>query len=247
MQVEIPDIALPALAIAVAPLALVLVVLWRWRLGTGQPLYAHGRMLLQLLLVGYVLTFIFATEEALLVLAVLGVMLLAAAWIALQPLRERGGRRFLHALMAIALVGVAQLALVTQLVLDIDPWYAPRFVIPLAGMIFSNAMNAVSLSAERFASEVRHGEPAAVARSRALNAALIPQINALLAVGIVALPGMMTGQVLSGVDPLLAARYQIVIMTTIFSGAALAAAMYLYLRRGSDDGAASDSGAGSRT
>ena len=96
-------------------------------------------------------------------------------------------------------------------------------------MIFSNAMNAVSLAAERFASECSNGHALRDARRTALNAALIPQINTLLAVGIVALPGMMTGQILSGVDPLIAARYQILIMVTIFSGAALSAAGYLLL------------------
>ena len=63
-----------------------------------------------------------------------------------------------------------------------------------------------------------------------MTAALIPQINTLLAVGLVALPGMMTGQVLSGVDPLVAARYQIMVMCMIFSTAGLAAALYLVLR-----------------
>lgn len=224
---SVPDISLAQLAIALAPLLLVLWLLYRWRLGAREVAYAHGRMLLQLLLIGYLLTFLFATDTPALILAVLVFMLVAAAWIALQPLARRAPRRLLAALAAIGTVGVMQLALVTQLVLDIAPWYDPRFVIPLAGMIFSNAMNAVSLAAERFEAEADRDVAAATARGTAMRAALIPQINTLLAVGLVALPGMMTGQILSGVDPLIAARYQIVIMATIFSGAALAAAIYL--------------------
>lgn len=227
-ETGIPDIGIAQLAIALAPLLVVLWLLRRWRLGAGQAAYAHARMLLQLLVIGYLLTFIFAFDTPWMVLAVLVFMLVAASWIALQPLAERSPRRLGRALLAIGAVGLAQLALVTQLVIDVEPWYDPRFVVPLAGMIFSNAMNAVSLAAERYGAEAGNGATAAAARSTAMNAALIPQINTLLAVGLVALPGMMTGQILSGVDPLTATRYQIVIMATIFSGAALAAAAYLH-------------------
>lgn len=229
---NIPDIGLAQLAIALAPLLLVLWLLRGWRLGAGQAAYAHARMLLQLLVIGYLLTFLFTVETPWLVFAALAVMLMAAAWIALQPLARRDPGRLLRALLAIGAVGLAQLALVTQLVIGVDPWYEPRFVIPLAGMIFSNAMNAVSLAAERFAAESANGAAPAKARSTAMNAALIPQINNLLAVGLVALPGMMTGQILSGIDPLVATHYQIVIMATIFSGAALAAAAYLHSEEG---------------
>ena len=88
-------------------------------------------------------------------------------------------------------------------------------VIPLAGMIYANAMNAVSLGAERYESELEHGE--VTARSRAFRSALIPQVNAFLAVGLVSLPGMMTGQILSGVDPLIAVRYQMMVMAMVLA------------------------------
>ena len=98
-------------------------------------------------------------------------------------------------------------------------------------MIFANAMNTVSLAAERFEAEHGRGIDYPTARRVALDAALIPQINALLAVGLVSLPGMMTGQILSGVDPLVAARYQIMVMCMIFGSAGLAAVIYLLLQR----------------
>jgi putative ABC transport system permease protein len=99
-------------------------------------------------------------------------------------------------------------------------------------MIFANSMNTVSLAAERFAAEMAKVPEYARARKVALEAALIPQINALLAVGLVSLPGMMTGQILSGVDPLIAVRYQIMVMCMIFSSAGLSAACYLAFHRG---------------
>lgn len=62
-----------------------------------------------------------------------------------------------------------------------------------------------------------------------MNAALIPQVNTLFAVGLVALPGMMTGQILAGVEPLIAVRYQIVVMCMLFGVTALSGAAYLVL------------------
>jgi len=95
-------------------------------------------------------------------------------------------------------------------------WFEPNLVVPIAGMIFANSMNTVSLAAERFESEFKRGENYISARRTALDATLIPQINSLFAVGLVALPGMMTGQILSGVDPNIAVRYQIMVMWMIF-------------------------------
>ena len=120
------------------------------------------------------------------------------------------------------------LAIVSQIVLDLPRWFEPHIVVPLAGMIFANVMNTVSLAAERF--EAERDSDLAEARRIALDAALIPQINGLLAVGLVSLPGMMTGQILSGVDPLVAVRYQIMVMCMIFGSAGLGAAFYLQLR-----------------
>ena len=122
------------------------------------------------------------------------------------------------------------LAIVTQIVLDLPRWFEPRFVVPLAGMIFANLMNTVSLAAERFESEVDRQTDLLEARRVALEAAMIPQINSLLAVGLVSLPGMMTGQILSGIDPQVAVRYQVMVMCMVFGSGGLAAAMYLGLR-----------------
>ena len=121
-------------------------------------------------------------------------------------------------------------------VLRVDPWFRPDVVIPLGGMIFSLSMNCISLAAERFEMEVEAGRSFREARPAALNAALIPHINSLFAVGVVALPGMMTGQILSGVSPLVAAQYQIVVMTMLFGASGISAACYLSLQRGRDTG-----------
>jgi len=119
------------------------------------------------------------------------------------------------------------LVLVSQIVLTLEPWYQPQFMIPLAGMIFANSMNSISLAVERLNAEKNRNVPYTEARNIALQAALIPVINALFAVGLVSLPGMMTGQILSGVSPLIAIRYQIMVMCMVFGSAGISAACFL--------------------
>ena len=233
---SLPVVSYGAILLALIPSLGVLLVMRAWSLNAGQALWANARMLGQLLAVGYVLTFIFEAETPWVVAAVLTLMMGVAAWIALRPLQSRNARKYLISLAAISICGLLMLVLVTQLVLDLPRWFEPRFIVPLAGMIFANAMNTVSLAAERFESELERSTPYAEARTTALDAALIPQINALLAVGLVSLPGMMTGQILSGVDPLVAVRYQIVVMCMIFGSAGMAAALYLSLQRRLDPG-----------
>lgn len=96
-------------------------------------------------------------------------------------------------------------------------------------MIFANCMNSVSLAAERFFQEVEREAPIIEARNIALNTSMIPITNSLFAVGLVSLPGMMTGQILSGVEPLIAVRYQIMVMAMIFASGGISSAVCLLL------------------
>ncbi len=229
MESSIPEISTVRLLIAFVPVAVAIAILVRYSLGAWNGLYATARMLIQLLVIGYVLTYIFNADQPYIVLAVLLVMMAVASWIALRPLGRRTPSRYAIAFAAVALSGLLTLILVTQGVLSLEPWYDPRYAIPLSGMIFSAAMNAVSLAAERYDAELATGTGVADAVRTSLNAALIPQINTLFAVGLVALPGMMTGQILAGVDPLIAVRYQIVVMCMLFGVTALSGAAYLVL------------------
>ena len=217
------------LAIAFLPVAVVVLILFRWSLGSGFAIYSLARMLLQLLAIGYVLTYVFEADEPWTVMAVLSIMLVAASWISLRPLQEERPKLYLRALVSIVLGGASTLMLVTQLVLKIDPWFDPSKMIPLAGMIFASSMNTISIAAERFQAETQRGAKVHDARKTAMSAALIPQFNSLLAVGLVSLPGMMTGQILSGIDPLIAARYQIVVMCMIFGSSGISSTCFLTL------------------
>ena len=236
MNPAVHELTWLGLALAFIPTLIVIGVLYRWSAGAGTAIYATVRMLIQLLLIGYVLVYIFNADQPVIIVAVLLVMLVAASWISIRPLRNRGSRVYLNALVAISVGGLLTLALVSQLVIGVEPWFSPRYLVPLGGMIFAAAMNTVSLAAERVRAETDKGVSYPEARRVALQASLIPTINSLFAVGLVTLPGMMTGQILSGVSPLVAAKYQIVVMSMIFGVSGISAALYLLLdHRGRED------------
>jgi len=224
-------------------LILVAIAISEWqRLGIARSLTVGAiRAVVQLVLVGYVLVYIFATSLWWIVLLALVVMLLAATSTATRRPGKRvaiGNRRTLWTISGTAMfIGSGlTLAYVTEIVLNVDPWYEPRYLIPLFGMIIGNAMNGAALAAERLAAEIenRRGEveaylalgassarAAAEPTRRALLAALIPTVNSLMVVGLVQLPGMMTGQILAGQSPLLAVRYQIVVQFMLAGATAI--------------------------
>ena len=226
---SIATIPLISLALLLVPVAVVLWIQYRWSLDYKEGLYAVGRMLGQLLIIGYFLGSIFNSESAWVIVLILSIMVIASSWIALRTVKMNRKQLFIIVLISIFVGSGSVLLLVTQGVLQIDPWYKATIMIPLAGMIFSNALNSISLAAERFNDEYSRGKGYEAARSIAYQTALIPIINALFAVGLVSLPGMMTGQILSGVDPLIAARYQIMVMAMIFASGGLSTAIYLLL------------------
>jgi len=216
------DLALAAVLVAAA-----IAISAAQRLGLTRG-FAIGavRAVVQLVAVGYVLVYLFATDRWYLVVLALVVMLGAATITATGRLRR--DRRRLLAISGVALAAGAGATLmyVDLVVIRVHPWYDPRYLVPLFGMIVSNAMNGAALAAERLASEMeaRRAEveaylalgasPSVATRvpvRRALTASLIPAVNGLMIVGLVSLPGMMTGQILAGQSPLLAVRYQIVV------------------------------------
>ena len=218
------------LSLVFIPTIFLLAVMFRWQLKAFTGLYANIRMVLQLFLVGYFLTYVFETKEPVVIILLVGVMIGVSAWIAFRSFEEKDVKSYFIFFMSIGVPGLVLLGLVTQFVLQMQKWFEPSLVVPIAGMIFANSMNTVSLAAERFESEIKRDKDYFNARRLSLEASLIPQINTLFAVGLVALPGMMTGQILSGIDPIIAVRYQIMVMWMTFGSGGLAAVMYLLLR-----------------
>ena len=231
MNDSLETIPLINLSLAFVPAMVTILILFKWSLRSTNALYAVLRMLVQLLLIGYFLTYIFDSDSSWIVLVILAVMIFSSSWIALGTVAERRLELYKYAFVSIAVGGGLTLLLITQGVLDLNPWYSPQSMVPIAGMIFANSMNSVSLAAERLHAEVERNVSYEVARKIALQSSLIPVINSLFAVGLVSLPGMMTGQILSGVSPLIAARYQIMVMCMILGSAGIATAYFLVLVR----------------
>jgi len=211
----------------------------------GRDIFWAGlRMFAQLLAVGYLLHFVFALQSAWSVLLVLSIM----AAFAVQTIGARVKAKMPHFYKVVSLAIFCGCGGMTFflciLVVGLKPWYDPQYLIPLAGMVIGNSMTGVSLAAERLATEIqgRRDEieatlclggssklAAAPAVRSAFQAAMIPAINAMAAMGLVFLPGMMTGQILSGTDPLLAVRYQIAIMCVVTASVALTTFIILRL------------------
>lgn len=203
-------------------------------------LVASVRMVAQLLLVGLVLTWLFATVSPWLTLGAALVMVLFAGHeiMARQERRLKGWWSYGlgTGCMLLAAAVVTVFALTTQL--KPDPWYDPRYAIPLLGMILGNTMTGIALGLNTLNANVVLRRPAIEARlalgcdrhqamlpvvRQALATALTPIINTMAATGVVSLPGMMTGQILGGVEPVEAVKYQILILFLIAGGTGLGA------------------------
>jgi len=205
--------------------------------GQSQDLFWSGlRMFVQLLVVGYVLHLIFALKTPLPVLLILIVM----TGFAVQTIGARVKTKMPHFYRVVGtaiLFGCGGMTFFfCSLVIGLEPWYDPRYLIPLSGMIIGNSMTGASLAVERLAAEFRERREeietglclggsiqsvSETAVSSAFRAALIPSVNAMAAMGLVFLPGMMTGQILSGTEPLIAVKYQIAIMCVITGSVSL--------------------------
>ena len=229
MHEVITTIPFHLLALSLLPVMVVLWIQFRWGLAWKEGIYGISRMLAQLLIIGYFLLYIFGAGNVWILLLVLAVMILAASWIALRTVKEKRRALFTTVLLSVFVGGASVLILITQGVLGLSPWYRADIMVPLAGMIFAGSMNAIALAAERYYEERRRRVSVPQAKASAFRTAMIPITNALFAVGLVSLPGMMTGQILSGVDPLIAVRYQIMVMTMLYGATGLSAAIFLTL------------------
>jgi putative ABC transport system permease protein len=200
-------------------------------------LLGAARMVVQLLLVGFILRWVFASRKLYFVLPVMLTMSLIAGFAAVQ----RSGRRYpgvwLNSIVSIFFSSWAMIAIALFLILRVRPWYTPQYAIPFMGMILGNSISGVSLALDRLGEELTthrnqvetllalgatRWEAARLPLRSAVSTGMIPTINVMVVAGIVTLPGTMTGQLIAGTDPVTAVKYQIVIMFLLVSGTALA-------------------------
>ena len=212
------------------PLSVVGYYYYKWTDNATEVLYATLRMVVQLILIGYALVYIFKIDSWYLGFFIILFMIIMSSFIVLRNIEEKSVFTYFVIFFAIAIGGTINLILIIEFVLDLTPFYEPRYVVPIAGMIYANSMNSISLAAERLEKELKVSVREE-ANKIAFKASMIPRINTFLAVGIVALPGMMTGQILSGVDPLVAVRYQIAIMAMILGSSGISVILYLKMAK----------------
>ncbi|AEF93313.1 Conserved hypothetical protein CHP00245 [Desulfotomaculum nigrificans CO-1-SRB] len=194
------------------------------------------RTFVQLTLVGYALTYIFKLNNLWLVIAVVTTMCYIASRTAVR--RTPNVPEFPTTLAFLSLLASTYLVgtIVTVLIISPTPWYSARIVIPIFGMILGNSMNGIAISLDRLYGEARSRsaeiealltfgatpwEAIRYSVREAIRTGMTPTINSLMVVGLVSLPGMMTGQILGGADPREAVRYQIVVMLMIAAAVAI--------------------------
>jgi putative ABC transport system permease protein len=245
----------PQLVLAAGFMVVVGIVSVRLALGIEKDLaIATVRTYLQLFALGLVLRWVFGIDSPWLVLGLMLLMMAVAARIIVKRAPDAPKGLLGSSFATMALTGFLVTFSVTGLVVQVEPWYRAQYVIPIAGMVLGNSMTGVALALERTFADLdarshellalvalgaSPWEAAAPSVRVALSAALIPTINSMAAAGIVFIPGMMTGQILAGADPLAASGYQIVVMLMVSAATALGsmiAVMLTYHRRFTAEG-----------
>jgi putative ABC transport system permease protein len=203
------------------------------------------RMTLQLMLVGYLLQYIFDHPNPWITLLIIGIMLVFAIFNVYKRSKITLSFSMKKAIALSMGIGIlCSICYFIFIVIRLSPWYEPRYFIPLAGMIIGNSMTGISLGVntliQGFQSDRARIEEALMLGAtprlaakpivnRAFDEAMLPTINSMVGMGIVFLPGMMTGQILSGTSPLVAVEYQIAIMLGLVGSVSLTVLLYLYL------------------
>ena len=218
------------IALASSLIIIVLLISWRLRLKLSKTLLiAAFRTIIQLSFIGLILAWIFAREQWYEVLLILTVMTLIAGSAAKNRVK-RSYKGLTDTLLAVGISAILVTAIAIIAILNVEPWYTPQFIIPILGLILGNSLTAISLTSNQLI-ESFHEQSGRIEMMLSLSAkpfeavheqikaaitnGMTPTLNSMLVVGIVSLPGMMTGQILAGADPTQAVRYQIVTMFLI--------------------------------
>lgn len=197
---------------------------------------AAVRTVAQLLLIGLVLQWIFNARHPWIVLALMATMTTIAGLAATQRISRHYRGMRIDSLLAIGSSSWLMGALALGVIVPVHPWYLPQYAVPLLGMILGNTLSGIALGLDRLGEELAsrrdwvetqlalgatRWEAAGGAIRAAVRTGMLPTINTMMVVGLVSLPGMMTGQLLAGADPIQAVMYQIVIMFLIAAGTSL--------------------------
>ncbi|MFY4774028.1 ABC transporter permease [Metabacillus sp. RGM 3146] len=226
-------------------LMLLFIVKWRGIKREKTILIATARMSIQLILVGYLLTLIFKHPIPFVTLLI---VLLMETFAIFNIYKQAGGflSKKLKISIAVSMLSGSLLSLFffNMVVIHFQPWYEPRYFIPIAGMIIGNSMTGITLGVKNLLEGMKKqkqyvegalmlgAKPEEASRSivnSAFDSAILPTLNNMLGMGIVFLPGMMTGQILAGASPLVAIEYQLVVLLGITGSTALCVILFIQL------------------
>ena len=209
-----------------------------------QLVVAAARAIVQLTLLGLVLVPVMGARSPFVVAAMCAVMVVVGAREGLRRVSRRYPGMYGTALASLAVAGGGTAVLATAVLIRADPWWAPRYLVPLLGMILGNGLTGIGLGLDRCLHRLDVGrseveallargatrwEAARPVAADAIRTGTVPILNTMSVVGIVSIPGMMTGQILGGTDPILAARYQLVILFVIAAATAAGTALAVLL------------------
>lgn len=226
-------------------LLLLLLVRWRRISREKEILISSIRMTIQLVLVGFILTYVFAHPNPWISMLAVALMETFAIWNIYRRVKTKLSRRLKKIIALSMAVGtLVSLLYFDFIVIHFAPWFNPRYFIPIGGMVIGNSMTGITLGVNSLVQGMktqRHtvesalmlGATPKVACKRivdhAFDSAILPTINSMVGMGIVFLPGMMTGQILSGTAPLTAIEYQIAIMLGIAGAVSLSVILFVQL------------------
>ncbi|CEP66242.1 Conserved hypothetical protein CHP00245 [Moorella glycerini] len=204
------------------------------------------RTITQLFLMGYLLKYVFQLQSAWMVLLIFAGMIFFAARIIAGRVKVRNIPFITPTIISMFISYMLVTFVVTAVIVRVKPWYEPSYFIPLGGMIVGNSMNAIAITLERLFGDLRkqreiiemylslgadYREASADILRQAISAGMIPSINSMMGVGIVFLPGIMSGQIIAGANPVVAVKYQIVVMLMLVGSTALGSILVTYLVR----------------
>ncbi|MBS4196321.1 ABC transporter permease [Lederbergia citri] len=222
---------------------LVGIVKWRRINREKEIVIATFRMSIQLVLVGFILEYVFKNAHPLYTIGILAIMISFSIYTILKRLKHDLNKQMKQLIGVSLIVGVLfSIAYFILVVVGLKPWYLPTYVIPIAGMIVGNSMTGITLGVNTYMNEMKSqrnlvegalmlgATPKEATRqiaNRAFDAAMMPTINNMVGMGIIFLPGMMTGQILGGASPLVSIEYQIAIMLGIAGAVSLSVILFV--------------------
>jgi putative ABC transport system permease protein len=242
------DLSFWQLGLALLLVVVLVAISARQALGLERDLLVGSvRAMVQLYLVGLILATVFTAARWYWVLLILAVMAGIATHAAVSRLAKPIPGIYWIAATALTVSTAATLTYVIGIVVRPRPWWEPQYLIPIAGMILGNSMTSAALAADRLQADLAARRDEVEARlalgfsgreavqplvRAALRAAMIPTVNGMMTVGVVQLPGMMTGQILAGASPLVAIRYQIVVVFMLAVATAVGSLLFVRLAVG---------------